>query len=108
MPVAARFANARGVSSLLFKGKYDGAGAIERAYRDFQAGTLENNRTGIMIHYVIAEVDRGAPIMTREIECKEGETLEDLEQRIHSHEHELLVEATAKVARQILAEKSTA
>lgn len=59
-----------------------------------------------MIHYVIAEVDRGAPIMTREIECKAGETLEDLEQRIHSQEHDLIVEATAKVVGEIVAGKS--
>lgn len=84
-------------------GKYDGAGAIERAYQDFQDGKLENNRTGIMIHYVIAQVDRGAPIMTREIECKEGETLADLEQRVHSHEHDLIVDATAAVVREIVA-----
>lgn len=58
-----------------------------------------------MIHYVIAEVDRGAPIITREIECREGETLEDLEQRIHSHEHDLIVEATAKVVGEIVAGK---
>ncbi|KAF3762307.1 phosphoribosylglycinamide formyltransferase activity protein [Cryphonectria parasitica EP155] len=87
-------------------GRYDGAGAIERAYQDFQAGTLENNKTGIMIHYVIAEVDRGEPIMTREIECREGETLQDLEQRIHSREHELIVAATAKVVGGILAERT--
>lgn len=91
---------------LLHLGKYDGAGAIERAYQDFQEGKLENNRTGIMIHYVIAEVDRGAPILTREIECREGETLQDLEQRIHSHEHDLIVEATAKVVGEIVAGKS--
>lgn len=87
-------------------GKYDGAGAIERAYQDFQAGQLENNRTGIMIHYVIAQVDRGEPIMTKEIDCIKGESLEDLEQRIHSHEHELLVAATAEVVGEILAEKT--
>lgn len=87
-------------------GKYDGAGAIERAYQDFQTGKLENNRTGIMVHYVIAEVDRGAPILTREIECRVGEALADLEQRIHGHEHELIVEATAKVVQEILAEKA--
>lgn len=59
-----------------------------------------------MIHYVIAEVDRGAPILTREIECKEGESLEGLEQRIHSHEHDLIVEATAKVVEEIVAAKN--
>lgn len=61
-----------------------------------------------MVHYVIAQVDRGEPIMTKEIECKEGESLEDLEQRIHSHEHELLVTATAKVIVEILAKKTKA
>lgn len=95
-------------SALLSTGQFDGAGAIERAYQDFQAGKLENNRTGIMIHYVIAKVDRGQPIMTREIECREGEKLEELEQRIHSHEHELIVEATAKVVGELRAKRNSA
>lgn len=61
-----------------------------------------------MIHYVIAEVDRGQPIITREIECREGEPLAEFEQRIHSHEHDLIVEATAKVAAEISAKKGSA
>ncbi|KAL2268961.1 hypothetical protein VTJ83DRAFT_3807 [Remersonia thermophila] len=89
-------------------GKYDGAGAIERAFNDFKAGKLENNRTGIMVHYVIAQVDRGEPILVREIECREGEDLHQLEERIHSHEHELIVEATAKVVKEIAAAKAAA
>ncbi|PSR90455.1 phosphoribosylglycinamide formyltransferase [Coniella lustricola] len=104
-PIAAQGVRAINLHPAL-PGKYDGAGAIERAYQDFQDGKLENNKTGIMIHYVIAEVDRGAPIMTKEIECKKGESLEDLEQRIHSHEHELIVAATAKVVDEIVAEKN--
>lgn len=84
-------------------GRYDGAGAIERAFTDFTNGKLEGNKTGIMIHYVISQVDRGEPIMTREIECREGEDLHQLEERIHEHEHELIVEATAKIAQQICA-----
>ncbi|KAM7185356.1 phosphoribosylglycinamide formyltransferase [Naviculisporaceae sp. PSN 640] len=87
-------------------GKYDGAGAIERAYEDFKAGKLENNKTGIMVHYVIAQVDRGEPILTREIEVHEGEDLHQLEERIHSHEHQLLVEATAKVVQEIIAQRA--
>ncbi|KAL1837766.1 hypothetical protein VTJ49DRAFT_3430 [Mycothermus thermophilus] len=89
-------------------GKYDGAGAIERAFNDFKAGKLENNRTGIMVHYVIAQVDRGEPILVREIECREGEDLHQLEERIHSYEHELIVEATAKVVKEIAAAKAGA
>jgi len=89
-------------------GKYDGANAIARAFDDFQAGKLENNRTGIMVHYTVKEVDRGEPILTREIECREGEDLHQLEERIHSHEHELIVEATAQVVKDTLARKNTA
>ncbi|RFU33742.1 hypothetical protein B7463_g2608, partial [Scytalidium lignicola] len=75
-------------------GKYDGAGAIKRAYEDFQNGKLENGRTGIMVHFVTDVVDRGEPILVREIECKTGESLEGLENRIHENEHELIVEGT--------------
>ena len=76
-------------------GKYDGIDAIKRAYDDYQQGTLENNRTGIMIHYVIRDVDRGAPIVQREIECRPSETLDELTERVHGQEHELIVEGTA-------------
>ncbi|KAI1338579.1 formyl transferase [Xylariaceae sp. FL0016] len=89
-------------------GKYDGAGAIKRAYEDFQAGNLENNKTGIMIHFVIEEVDRGAPILTQDIVIREGESLEDLEQRMHSYEHELIVKAAALEAEKIAKRKGLA
>lgn len=73
-------------------GEYDGAGkfhlhssgrllkrlgAIERAYEDFQKGKIK--RTGVMIHYVIQEVDRGEPIITQEVEIKSDDRLEDLQ-----------------------------
>lgn len=76
-------------------GKYDGAGAIGRAYQDFKDGKLENDTTGIMIHYVISEVDRGTPIVIRQVKVEQGETLEDLETKIHGHEHQLILEGTA-------------
>ena len=44
-----------------------------------------------MIHYVVRDVDRGQPIVVREVEMREGETLEGLEERIHVVEHELIV-----------------
>jgi phosphoribosylglycinamide formyltransferase len=88
------------------QGKYDGANAIERAFEDFKAGKLQNNKTGIMVHYVIDKVDRGEPILVKEVECRDGEDLHQLEERIHSHEHELIVEATALVAREVLARRS--
>ena len=76
-------------------GRYDGAGAIKRAYDDYHKGKLEHDRTGIMIHYVISEVDRGTPIVVREVQCKTPETLDELTNRIHEQEHDLIVEGTA-------------
>jgi phosphoribosylglycinamide formyltransferase len=87
-------------------GAYDGANAIERAFHDFQSGKLKDNRTGIMVHHVISEVDRGQPILVKEIECRAGEDLHQLEERIHGHEHELIVEATARVVGAILAKRN--
>ena len=78
--------------------------AIERAFEEFKTGRL--TRTGIMVHYVIDEVDRGAPIMVKEIEWK-GEELEELKERMHFHEHELIVKATAKVAQEIVEGRGT-
>ncbi|KAI1131706.1 formyl transferase [Nemania abortiva] len=89
-------------------GMYDGAGAIKRAYEDFKTGKLKNGITGIMIHYVVEEVDRGAPVLTQEIQIQDGESLEDLEQRIHGHEHELIVKATALLAQKIVSAKGSA
>ncbi|KAI0405793.1 formyl transferase [Xylaria palmicola] len=85
-------------------GEFDGAMAIERAFEELKAGRI--TRTGIMAHYVIAEVDRGAPIVVKEIEWK-GEELEELKERMHSHEHELIVEATAKVVQEIVEGRGT-
>ncbi|CAK7267944.1 Bifunctional purine biosynthetic protein ADE5,7 [Sporothrix epigloea] len=84
-------------------GQYDGAHAIERAFEDFQAGTLPNSTTGIMVHFVIDVVDRGAPIQTREIIVQSGDSLDDLETRIHAQEHSLIVAATQQVVQEILA-----
>ncbi|KAI0869386.1 formyl transferase [Hypoxylon argillaceum] len=91
----------------LHPGMYDGAGAIKRAYEDFKAGKLQNGITGIMIHYVVEEVDRGAPVLTQEIQIQDEESLEDLEQRIHGYEHELIVKATALLAQKIVSTKAS-
>ncbi|KAH7342370.1 putative phosphoribosylglycinamide formyltransferase [Rhexocercosporidium sp. MPI-PUGE-AT-0058] len=66
-----------------------------RAYDDYHKGKLENDETGIMIHYVISEVDRGQPIVVRKIKCRTPETLEELNERVHGQEHELILEGTA-------------
>ncbi|KAG2198142.1 hypothetical protein INT47_001540 [Mucor saturninus] len=71
-------------------GQFDGAHAIDRAFEAFKKGEVKN--TGIMVHKVIADVDRGDVILQREVPIYETDTLEDLENRIHSFEHQLIVE----------------
>jgi phosphoribosylglycinamide formyltransferase len=62
-------------------GAFDGANAIGRAYEAFQQGEIE--KTGVMVHRVVAEVDRGEPLVVREIPMSKGESKEDLETKIH-------------------------
>lgn len=78
-------------------------GAIERAHADLKAG--KTTRTGIMVHYVVLEVDRGDAILTQEIPWH-GEDLPALEERIHGYEHGLIVRATAKVAAEVVEGRS--
>ncbi|MCJ1387810.1 hypothetical protein MMC18_000653 [Xylographa bjoerkii] len=73
-------------------GQFNGVDAIGRAYQAFQR--QEITKTGIMIHYVTSEIDMGKPILVKEIELKLGESLEDLEQRIHTVEWQTIVEGT--------------
>ncbi|KAG6873658.1 hypothetical protein C0995_012592 [Termitomyces sp. Mi166 len=76
-------------------GAFDGAHAIERAYEAFQKGEIE--RTGIMVHRVVKDVDRGEPIIVREVPIMKGEPIEVFEERLHKAEHEIIVQAAAKV-----------
>lgn len=62
-------------------GAFDGADAIGRAYAAFQNGEI--TKTGVMVHRVVAEVDRGEPLVVREIEMVKGESKEELENKIH-------------------------
>lgn len=73
-------------------GAFNGINAIERAHQSFLAGKI--TKTGVMIHYVIPEVDMGEPILVREIPLIEGESLNELEQRIHTVEWDAIVEGT--------------
>lgn len=73
-------------------GAFNGAHAIERAWNAFQEGKIE--KTGVMIHYVIEEVDEGEPVVVKEIDIQPNESLESLESRIHKIEHEAIVEGT--------------
>lgn len=75
-------------------GAFPGAHAIENAYEAFQKGDIKE--TGIMIHKVIPELDAGEPLVVKKVEIVAGESLEQLEERIHKVEHVGIVEGVAK------------
>ncbi len=73
-------------------GAFPGVEAIQRAYAAYQRGEIA--QTGIMVHYVIPEVDAGAVIVQIPVVFRPGEPLDEFERRMHGHEHDLLVRAT--------------
>jgi phosphoribosylglycinamide formyltransferase len=80
-------------------GAFDGAHAIERSYEAFQRGEVD--RVGAMVHRVVKEVDRGEPVVVREVEIRKGEPLAAYEERLHRTEWEIIVEATRTVLGQV-------
>lgn len=74
---------------------YDGINAIERAWNDIRCGKI--NKTGVMVHYVSPEVDRGQVIKTEEIIVDQNIELEELKHRIHEIEHKILYDVVLKL-----------
>ncbi|ABN64302.1 Phosphoribosylglycinamide formyltransferase (GART) (GAR transformylase) (5'-phosphoribosylglycinamide transformylase) [Scheffersomyces stipitis CBS 6054] len=85
-------------------GAFDGTHAIDRAWQAGQDGKI--TKGGVMIHRVIAEVDRGAPILVKELELKKEETLEEYESRVHAVEHVAIVEGTSIISKELEAAKT--
>ncbi|GEQ70184.1 hypothetical protein JCM33374_g3860 [Metschnikowia sp. JCM 33374] len=73
-------------------GAFEGTHAIDRAWKAGQDGEI--SKGGVMIHKVIAEVDRGEPVLVKELDLIKGETLEEYEDRVHKVEHQAIVEGT--------------
>lgn len=72
--------------------KYPGLRAVEQA---IEAG---DNQTGVTVHYVDEGVDTGDVIAQEMIGIAPGETAEQLAERIHEIEHQLLPEVIAQIA----------
>lgn len=71
---------------------FNGTHAIERAWKSYQNGEIK--KTGVMVHYVIQEVDMGDPIIVKDVLFIKNETLDSFKTRVHSVEHIAIVEAT--------------
>lgn len=71
---------------------FKGAHAIRDA---FDAGVKV---TGVTVHFANEDYDKGPIVAQRAVEVLEGDTLEDLEQRIHEVEHRLYPEVLRQIA----------
>jgi phosphoribosylglycinamide formyltransferase len=80
---------------------FDGANGIARSFEAFQQGKI--TKTGVMVHRVIAAVDKGEPLLVKEIEFVKGESEEAFEERVHQVEHLAIVEGTKIAVEQIKA-----
>ncbi|KAL8679336.1 MAG: hypothetical protein Q9186_004383 [Xanthomendoza sp. 1 TL-2023] len=85
-------------------GAFSGINAIQRAHQAFQEGKI--TKTGCMIHYVITEVDAGEPLVIKELDIEQGETLAQLEEQMHNLEWVAIVEGVQR-AIQNLSETAT-
>ena len=72
-------------------GQFPGTHAIHRAYEALHRGEIDH--TGVMVHWVVPEVDAGPVVASAEVPVYPTDTLDELEMRIHAMEHQLLVEA---------------
>ena len=62
-------------------GQFPGTDAIDRAYDAFQRGEIDH--TGVMVHWVIPEVDAGRRDRQHRGRNHAHDSLEELEARVH-------------------------
>ena len=77
-------------------GAFPGLHAIERAWGAFRQGQVTH--TGVMVHLVPDEAVDAGPVLAQEIvPIYAGDTLAELEARVHQVEHRLLVETLRRL-----------
>jgi formyltetrahydrofolate-dependent phosphoribosylglycinamide formyltransferase len=76
-------------------GTFPGAHGIEDAFNAFRRGEIA--KAGVMVHFVDEGVDTGPVIAMTEVPIHPGDSLKDLEARVHAAEHALLVSAIRQV-----------
>lgn len=86
-------------------GTFPGTLAIERAFDAYQRNEI--TQTGVMVHLVPDEgVDCGPVLAQQSVPIYPRDSLADLETRIHSVEHRLLVETLARLIEPAMVNKS--
>ena len=68
-----------------------GLHAIRKAWNSYHVKQDTAVKSGVMVHYVIDEVDKGDVISMMHVPMIDGETFESYEERMHKAEHSILV-----------------
>jgi formyltetrahydrofolate-dependent phosphoribosylglycinamide formyltransferase len=80
-------------------GAFPGSDAIRRTYEAYLNGDLEDG--GCMVHYVVPEVDAGPVLIQATVPVMPDDTLDTFEARMHSVEHQIIVQAVRLALEQI-------
>ncbi|KAL8848796.1 MAG: hypothetical protein Q9221_006174 [Calogaya cf. arnoldii] len=80
-------------------GQFVGTDAIARAHQAFVQGDI--TKTGLMVHYMVVEVDAGEPLVVKELSIESGETVGHLEARMHNLEWLAIVEGVQLAIRNL-------
>ena len=78
-------------------GAFPGTHAIARAHEAFQRSEIKH--TGVMVHRVVPEVDAGPVVTMEPVPIFPGESVDELEARVHRVEHNLIVAAVDLILR---------
>lgn len=76
-------------------GEFPGADGVGDAFKAFKEGKI--TRTGVMVHYVVEEVDGGNTINSMEVPIFDDDTVNTLRNRIRYYEKFVLIEGIQKV-----------
>lgn len=79
-------------------GAFPGKDVIPLTFEAYQRGEVTHG--GCMVHYVVPEVDAGPVIAQAVVPIEPDDTLQSFEERLHSTEHKLIVEAIGQVIAQ--------
>lgn len=84
-------------------GQFPGKNAIEQAWDAFKLNKI--NKTGIMVHYVVEEIDAGDVILTLDVDIYNDDTLETLTSRIQYYEKYILIKSISSLTVRLINEK---
>lgn len=74
---------------------YIGLNCIEKAYNEFKDNKI--NYTGLMIHYITEDLDRGEVLEYSKVPINKSDSLDILTERFRIYEKDLIVKALKKI-----------